>query len=158
MASDLNRVTLVGRLTRDPELKSTSSGQYLCRFTLASNRFVYRREGENSEEAGFFDCVAWAKKAEIISKYATKGMRIGVDGSLRFSSWENSEGKRQSKVEINVDDFQFLDSRQGSSGYDNQSSQSSMSSPGPEGYQPAPDESVYENQDSKPGFDDDLPF
>ena len=111
MANDLNRVMLVGRLTRDPELKSTSSGAVLCKFSLASNRNYYKKEGELKEEVGFFDCIAWGKAAEIISKYVTKGRRVGIDGSLRWSQWENSEGKKQSKVEINVENFQFLDSK-----------------------------------------------
>ncbi|MDH4200102.1 MAG: single-stranded DNA-binding protein [Spirochaetia bacterium] len=111
MANDINRVVLVGRLTRDPELKSTNNGSYLCRFTLASNRTIFQKDGENKEEVGFFDCIAWGKLAEIISKYTQKGRRVGIDGALRFSSWENAEGKRQSKVEIFVESFQFLDSK-----------------------------------------------
>lgn len=109
MANDINRVILVGRLTRDPELKSTNSGSYFCRFTLASNRSIYRKDQDPKEEVGFFDCVAWGKQAEIISKYVQKGRRVGIDGSLRFSSWENTEGKKQSKIEIFVENFQFLD-------------------------------------------------
>ena len=111
MANDLNRVVLVGRLTRDPELRSTNSGSYLCRFSLASNRTVFQKDAENREEVGFFDCVAWGKLAEVISKYTQKGRRVAVDGSLRYSSWENNEGKRQSKVEVFVENFQFLDSK-----------------------------------------------
>ena len=109
MANDINRVILVGRLTRDPELKSTNSGSYFCKFTLASNRSIYRKDQEPKEEVGFFDCVAWGKQAEVISKYVQKGRRVGIDGSLRFSSWENAEGKKQSKVEVFVENFQFLD-------------------------------------------------
>lgn len=112
MANDLNRVVLVGRLTRDPELRSTNSGSYLCRFSLASNRTIFQKDAENREEVGFFDCVAWGKLAEVISKYTQKGRRVAVDGSLRYSSWENTEGKRQSKVEIFVENFQFLDSKE----------------------------------------------
>lgn len=116
MANYLNRVVLIGRLTRDPELRSTSGGSYLCRFTLASNRAIYQKDGGNKEEVGFFDCVAWGKLAEVISKYVQKGRRIGIDGSLRFSAWDNAEGKRQSKVEIYIENFQFLDTKQEESG------------------------------------------
>ena len=111
MANDLNRVMLVGRLTRDPELKSTSSGAVLCKFSIASNRSYNTKEGALQEEVGFFDCIAWNKAAEIISKYVTKGRRVGIDGSLRWSQWENAEGKKQSKVEVYVENFQFLDSK-----------------------------------------------
>ena len=111
MANDINKTILVGRLVRDPELKSTNSGSYLCRFTLASNRTIFQKDGENKDEVGFFDCIAWGKLAEVVSKYAHKGKRVGVDGSLRFSQWDNAEGKKQSKVEIYVDSLQFLDSK-----------------------------------------------
>jgi len=112
MSNDLNRSILVGRLVREPELKSTTKGSYLCRFTLASNRTIFVKDGDNKDEVGFFDCIAWGSLAEIISKYAQKGRRVGVDGSLRFSAWDNAEGKRQSKVEIFVENFQFLDAKQ----------------------------------------------
>jgi len=110
LANDINRVVLIGRLTRDPELKSTNSGSYFCRFTLASNRTIFQKEGENKDEVGFFDCIAWGKLAEVVSKYTQKGKRVSVDGSLRFSSWESAEGKKQSKVEIYVENLQFLES------------------------------------------------
>lgn len=109
MATDLNRTVLIGRLTREPELKATPGGAYVCRITLASNRTIYQRDAEPREEVGFFDCVAWGKLAEVVSKYAHKGSRIAVDGHLRFSSWENQEGRRQSKVEIFVENFQLLE-------------------------------------------------
>jgi single-strand DNA-binding protein len=112
MANDINRVILIGRLTRDPELKSTSVGTYFCRFTLASNRSVYNKQtGESRDEVGYFDCIAWGKSAEIIHKYLQKGRRIAVEGSLRWSSWEGADGKKQSKVEIGVETFQFLEKK-----------------------------------------------
>jgi single-strand DNA-binding protein len=117
MANDINRVILIGRLTRDPELKSTNNGNYFCRFSLASNRNIYNRQtGESRDEVGFFDCVAWGKSAETIHKYLQKGRRICVEGNLRWSSWEGTDGKKQSKVEVNVEGFQFLDAKQGEGG------------------------------------------
>jgi single-strand DNA-binding protein len=112
MANDINRVILIGRLTRDPELKSTNGGTYFCRFTIASNRSVYNKQtGESREEVGYFDCIAWGKSAEIIHKYLQKGRRIAVEGSLRWSAWEGTDGKKQSKVEIGVETFQFLEKK-----------------------------------------------
>ena len=112
MAGDLNRVILVGRLTRDPEMKATNKGSFVCRISLASNRYIYNKEsGEGRDEAGFFDCIAFGRTAETVSKYLKKGSRIGVDGSLRWSSWENQEGKKNSKVEIMIESFQFLDTK-----------------------------------------------
>lgn len=108
--SDINRIVIVGRLTRDPEVKSTNKGTYISRFTIASNRYVYNKEtGEGRNETGFFDCVAFGRTAETIGKYLTKGSRIALDGSLRWSSWETGDGKKNSKVEISADSFQFLD-------------------------------------------------
>lgn len=114
MASDINKIILIGRLTRDPELKATNSGNHFCRFSLASNRNVYNKQtGESRDEVGFFDCIAWGKAGETIHKYVQKGRRICVEGNLRWSSWEGLDGKKASKVEINVEGFQFLDSKQG---------------------------------------------
>lgn len=147
MANDINRVILVGRLTRDPELKSTNSGSYLCRFTLASNRTIFQKDGENKEEVGFFDCVAWGKLAEVISKYSQKGRRVGVDGSLRFSTWDTAEGKRQSKVEVYVENFQFLDVR----------NNSENPSPMPTNTEAAEKSESFAENFSEP-FNDDIPF
>ena len=150
MANDLNRVLLIGRLTRDPELKSIGSGTVLCKFSLASNRSYYKNEGDLKEEVSFFNCVAWGKLAETISKYVTKGQRLGIDGSLRWSQWENTEGKKQSKVEIKVENFQFLDSK-GSAFVEegNQGRQSTMNS-----------EQETEAKDAGPNIidEDDIPF
>ncbi len=150
MANDLNKVFLIGRLTRDPELRSTASGSYLCRFSLASNRAYYKKDSEElQEEVGFFDCVSWGKQAEVISKYLKKGRRVGVDGHLRWSQWENQEGKKQSKVEITVENFQFLDPK------------SNMESPqqniqeGSQEAQPTPTEM---NKELDAINDDDIPF
>lgn len=112
MSNDINKCILIGRLTREPELKSLPSGSYVVNFSLAVNRTIFIKDGENRDEVGFFNCVAFGKLAEVISKYAQKGRRVGVDGSLRWSSWEDNEGKKQSKVEIYVENFQFLDVRQ----------------------------------------------
>ena len=144
MANDLNKVFLIGRLTRDPELKSTSSGSYFCKFSVASNRTIFKKEGESREEVGFFDCTAWGKLAEVISKYVHKGRRVGIDGSLRWSQWENQEGKKQSKVEIHVENFQFLDAKQAEG--------TMVETPS---FQDAP---VSNHEKSSPINDDDIPF
>lgn len=160
MASDLNRVMLVGRLTRDPELKSTSAGRFICVFTLASNRTYMKQDGEKVEEVGFFDCVMFGKAAEIISKYARKGKRMGVDGSLNFNRWETSDGQKRSKIDIRVDNFQFLDG-----GRSDQGDQYSESSPdtGASSYsQPQQSEQSNPVNDWGAGSDemtdDDIPF
>lgn len=109
MASDLNRVVLIGRLTRDSELKSTNSGTQFCRFSLASNHSQKKGDGYE-DKPGFFECICWGKSAEILHKYVKKGHRLCVEGRLSWSSWE-SEGKTRSKVEIAVESFHFLEKK-----------------------------------------------
>ena len=109
MANDINRVVLVGRLTREPELKVTSTGTHVCKISLANNQTQFIKDGDNIEHVGFYDCVAFGKLAEMISKYAQKGRRVGIDGMLSYSAWEDTEGKKRSKVEIRIETFQFLD-------------------------------------------------
>ena len=99
MATDLNRIMVVGRLTRDPELRQTGAGTSMCRFGIANNR-NYTTGGERREEVSFFNCVAWARTAEIINQYCRKGKQVAIDGRLQQRSWENQEGKKQSSVEI----------------------------------------------------------
>lgn len=108
MASDLNKVILIGRLTKDPELKYTQGGTSVCSFSIANNR-TYVTAGEKKEQVSFFNCVAWAKTGEVIAEYCKKGKRIGIEGRLQQRSWDDQEGKKRQTVEIVVDNFQFLD-------------------------------------------------
>ncbi len=109
--NDLNKVILIGRVTRDPELKTTSNSM-VCKFTLASNHSIYNKAtNENKQEVGYFDCIAWGKTGEILAKYLTKGKRVAIEGSLRYSSWEGSDGKKRSKIEVYIEQFQFIDNK-----------------------------------------------
>ena len=103
---DINKVILIARLTRDVELKQTPSGTSVANFSIASGR-KFKSGDEMKEETSFFDCVAWGKSGEIIAQYVKKGDRIGIEGRLLQRRWE-SEGKKASKVEIVVENFQFL--------------------------------------------------
>jgi len=114
MANDINRVCLVGRLTRDPELKFTPSNTPIANFSLANNR-TYVQNGEKKEQAYFFNCIAWGKGGQIISQYCKKGQRIIVEGRIQQRSWDDKDGNKRSTVEIVVENFQFLDSAQGRS-------------------------------------------
>ena len=108
--SDINKVLIIGRLTRDIEIKTTNNGGLVGKFSLASNR--KEKSGDTwTEKPGFFDCVVFGKSAEILKQYTRKGSKLCVEGSLRWSSWEGSDGKKQSKVEIHVEGFQFLDAK-----------------------------------------------
>ena len=109
--NDLNRTMIVGRLTRDIELKETSGGAKYCNFSIANNQEIYKKDADNIKKVGFYDCQAWGHLAELVAKYLVKGKRIGIDGKLDFSEWTNSEGKKCSQVKIKVENIQFLDSR-----------------------------------------------
>lgn len=111
MSSDLNRLILFGRMVRAIEIKSTQNGGLVGKFTLTSNR--KEKRGDSWQEAvGFFDVVCFGKQAETLKKYTDKGSRIAIEGHLRFYQWEGSDGKKHSKIEIGLDGFQFLDSKQ----------------------------------------------
>lgn len=125
MSQDINKMILIGRLTRDIELKQTKGGMSIARLSLASNRSIYNKDTkESKEEVGFFECCAFGKQAETMAKYLQKGRRVCIEGSLRWSSWEN-DGKKHSKVEIAVDQFQFLDAKTGENSASSQESSGS---------------------------------
>lgn len=111
MAGDLNRVTLIGRLVKDPELKYLQSGTAIANFTIASNRVYNTANGEKKEDVSYFDCLAWGKQGEIIVEYCKKGKRIAVEGRLQQNRWEDPDGKKRSKIEIVSENVQFLDGR-----------------------------------------------
>ena len=108
---DVNEVILVGRLTKDPELKSTLSGVSVCSFTVACDR-RYQKEGER--QADFISCVAWRNTAEFISKYFPKGTRIALEGSLQTRSWEDDAGNKRYATEVVVDHAEFCESSKSS--------------------------------------------
>ena len=123
--ADINHVVLVGRLTRDAELKYTTSGQAVCKFSLAVNRA--RKNGEQwEEEANFFDIVLWGKRGEALNQYLLKGKSVAVEGELRQDRWQQ-DGQNRSKVEIVANNIQLLGGNPGGQGLGpgNQSSYSS---------------------------------
>lgn len=145
--ADINHVVLVGRLTRDAELKYTNSGFAVCKFSLAINR--RRKNGDQwVDEANFFDVVLMGKVGEAIHRYLQKGKQVGVDGELRQSRWEQ-DGQPRSRVEVFANNVQLL----GSSGGSGRSSGSAGES-GQEG----PDYSSYAGDESAGSFEDDVPF
>lgn len=102
----INRVVLVGRLTRDPELRYTQSGVAVTTFTLAVNRTYANAQGER--EADFINIVAWRQLAELCANYLKKGSQAGLDGRLQTRSYENKEGQRVYVTEVVADNVQFL--------------------------------------------------
>ena len=107
MAS-LNKVFLIGNLTRDPELRMTPKGTAICSFGLAVNRQFRDDSGGTREETTFVDLEAWGKTGELISKYLSKGSPAMVEGRLRFDSWESKTGEKRNKLKVVVDNVQFL--------------------------------------------------
>ena len=116
MAGDINRVTLVGRLTRDPELKHLPSGSAVLELGLAVNGRKQDASGQWVDKPNFFDVKVFGNQAEMLSQHLAKGRRIGVDGRLDWSSWESQDGGKRSKVEVIAQSVQFLDSRGDSEG------------------------------------------
>lgn len=103
MAKSINNVILMGRLTRDPEMRSTQSGKSITSFSIAVDR--------GNEETDFFEITAWDKLAELVDKYLEKGRRVLVQGRLRQDTWDDKDsGKKRSKVGIVASDVTFLDS------------------------------------------------
>ena len=115
MARSLNQVTLMGNLTRDPELRSTPNGQSVCSFSLALNRSYKDASGAWQEATDYIDVVAWGPLGERVSQYLSKGRRCLVQGRLQSRSWEQ-EGQKRSKVEVLASDVTFLGSQNGGEG------------------------------------------
>ena len=143
--TDLNKVVVIGRLTRDAELKYTSSGQAVCKFSIAVNR--RKKNGDQWEdEANYFDIVVWGRQGESLHPYLLKGKMIGVDGELRQDRWQQ-EGQNRSKIEIVASNLQLLGGSQGDkSNFRNAS-----------GGEASSEEQSYASSKDD-GFTDDIPF
>ena len=107
----MNRVFLMGNLTRDPELRYIPSGTAVANFGLAVNRTYTTREGESKDEVCFVEIVTWSKTAENCANYLTKGRPVLVEGRLQYQSWETDDGQKRSKLEVVADRVQFLGGR-----------------------------------------------
>lgn len=114
----INNVVLVGRLTKDPDLKYTGSGTAVATFTLAVNRNFTNQSGER--EADFINCVIWRKPAETLANYAKKGVLIGVTGRIQTRSYDNQQGQKVYVTEVIADNFQLLESKNSNSGQNTQ--------------------------------------
>src|ERR1041385_1539533 len=157
----LNKVLLMGNLTRDPELRVTPKGTPICQFSLAINRQFKMESGESREEVIYVDIEAWGKQGETIAKYCTKGRPLYVEGRLRLDQWEDKNTKeKRSRMKVVLEQFQFLgDGRGGGGG----GGAAAASEPGidqtasPERHAPPPRTSA-----PKPGaaenLDEDVPF
>ena len=110
----INRVVISGNLTRDPELRSTSSGMSVLKLGVAVNdRRKNQQTGEWEDVPNFVDCTMFGSRADALSQYLSKGTKVAIEGKLRWSSWENQQGEKRSKLEVVVDEIEFMSSRSG---------------------------------------------
>jgi single-strand DNA-binding protein len=130
MAS-LNKVLLIGNLTRDPQLSYLPSQTAVVDFGLAVNRKWTSKEGEKKEDTCFVDCTAFGRQAENISKYLTKGRPLFVEGRLTFNSWTAQDGTKRNKLKVTVENFQFLGQAQAAATNNYQAEQDNSASQQP---------------------------
>lgn len=150
----MNKVILIGRLTRDPELRTTPSGTATTSFTIAVDRtFVNQQTGQR--EADFINCVAWRKQAENISRYCFKGSQVAVEGRIQTRNYEAQDGTKRYVTEVICDNVTFL----GSKNSNNNDDSSMMSEPSSDIETTNLDEDPYANMGDEVALtDDDLPF
>ena len=136
----MNRVILIGRLTKDPEIRTTNNGQSICRFTMAVDR-RFKRDGQAT--ADFINIVSFGKQAEIIAQYFKKGNRIAIEGRIQTGSYTTNDGAKRYTTDVVLDNFDFIESKQRSN----------------QGENKQPEEDIIDNDDFEvTAYDDDLPF
>ena len=108
LVANFNKVILMGNLTRDIELRHTQGGMAIAKFGMAINRRTSSKDGEQRESTCFVDMTAFGKSAELLNQYVSKGSPLFVEGRLEFSTWESQEGGKRSKLEVIVENFQFM--------------------------------------------------
>lgn len=154
MSKSINQVILMGNLTRDPELRTTPSGQSVCSFSLAVNRSWQGQDGSQQDAVDYFDVTAWGKLGELVNQYMAKGRKCLVQGRLSQRSWEQ-EGQKRSKVEVVANDVTFLDG--GGAGGDGGSAPRSSGSSTRSSAKKS-DEPAVEEIDDKPIDLSEIPF
>jgi len=111
MSRDLNKVMIIGRLGRDPEMRYTPSGKPVTTFSVATSRSWNTADGERHQETEWFNIVAWANLAEICKQHLSKGQQVYIEGRLQTRSWENNDGKTHTTVEIVANEMIILGDR-----------------------------------------------
>jgi len=127
--ANLNKVQVIGNLGQDPEMRFTANGRAVSTFNVAVNRSYTTGEGDRREETEWVRIVAWARLAELVSQYLTKGRLVYVEGRLQTRQWEDKEGQRRYTTEVIAQDIQFLD-RGDADGFDGRSSGTSTENSG----------------------------
>lgn len=143
--ANVNKVMLLGNLTRDPELRYTPQGAAVCEFALAMNHsYTNKQSGQKVEEVSFIDVVAWGRTAETCAEYLKKGRQVFVEGRLKQDRWESPEGKKMSKVRVIAENVTFLGARTGGGA--------------PGGAAPAGEAPAEAAGEAPPEADQDVPF
>ena len=156
----INRAIISGNLTRDPDLRRTQSGMAILNIGVAVNdRRRNQQTGEWEDYANYIDCVMFGNRAESLANILTKGMKVAIEGKLRWSQWER-DGQKRSKIEVIVDELEFMSSRNGGQGgYQNQGGYQQQAAPAaqpaPAAAAPAPAPAI---DASSSIYDDDIPF
>ena len=152
----INRVIISGNLTRDPELRSTAGGMPVLGFGVAVNdRRKNQQTGEWEDYPNFIDCTMFGARAEALSRYLNKGTKVSIEGKLRWSQWER-EGQKRSKIEVIVDELEFMSSRGDSSSYGGGMG-GGYSAPAPAAPAYAPEPAPVVDASSSV-YDEDIPF
>src|SRR3989344_3905017 len=138
---DLNKVMLIGNLTRDPEMRTTPGGQNVCSFGLATNLVWNDQSGQRQTRAEFHNIVAWRKLAEICAQYLKKGNKIYIEGRMQTRDWQDKEGNKRQRTEIVADNMIMLDTRGGAKAAPSAPSPDASTHPAP----PQDDEIQVEN-------------
>ncbi len=147
----VNKVMLLGNLTRDPELRYTPQGAAVCEFSLALNRsYTNKQTGQRVDEVSYIDCVAWGRTAETSAEYLKKGRQVFVEGRLTQDRWESQEGKKLSKIRVTCEQVTFVGSRPGGA-------PGAEGGPGPKGG-PASQEPPGGEDGPPPPGEEDIPF
>lgn len=155
--ANLNKVMLIGNLTRDPEMRYTPGGTSVCEVGLAINRFwTDSQSGEKREQTCFVDCSAFGRQADTLSRYMRKGRPLFVEGRLDFQTWESKEGQKRSKLKVIIENFQFLGGREDGDG----APQGGGGAPSRRAQAPAPSTAApsYGSAPEPALDDDDIPF
>ena len=158
MSGSVNKVILIGRLGKDPEVKYTPSGAPVAKFSLATDEVFKDRAGEQQRRTEWHTIVAWNKLAEICGEYLTKGKQIYIEGSIRSRQWEDQSGNKRTAYEIIAREMKMLGSRADS---ERNAAATASAAPAPAEPEPAPDNPSSDNPSSSsppPITDEDLPF
>lgn len=140
MSGSYNKVVLMGNVTRDPVVKTTSGGTSLVEIGLAMNR-TYTQNEVKKEEVTFVDITFWGKQAEVLGKYVTKGKPLFVEGRLKYDTWKAEDGSNRSKLRVVGENFQFIGSKGDNASTEKQTSKKPA---------PKPDDSYYVSDDEIP--------